>query len=173
MKRGNPLKRTGFKKKKTRRPKDIADWNITQLRKEADAQWNIAVKERDKWTCQYCGCTDKQMNAHHLRGRGALQYRHELDNGICLCVRHHLGGKGDTFSAEGTPLKFMRWLECDEKSLDRWKFIDDLNESERSEREQAREEGRAIKYRANPTADELRETIKLLKAYIEQEKDNA
>lgn len=55
-----------------------------------DAQWAIAVKERDGWQCRRCGGTYAYrgggLHAHHIFTRSRRSARHLLENGITLCA---------------------------------------------------------------------------------------
>lgn len=53
-------------------------------------QWERAVKERDNYTCQCCGKRGGNLNSHHLNGyHWDKDHRHNVDNGITLCVNCH------------------------------------------------------------------------------------
>lgn len=56
--------------------------------------------------CEYCG-NRKSLNSHHLFSRAKHSTRWDVQNGICLCVNHHIGV---TFSAHKTPLSFSLWI---------------------------------------------------------------
>ena len=55
-----------------------------------------------------CGASDT-VHCHHLIGRQQVFYRHNLNNGVCLCPNHH------TFSIElsahASPWAFEEWME--------------------------------------------------------------
>ena len=51
--------------------------------------WKLLVKTRAGYRCEICGCTTKQLHAHHLIDAGVLCYRYEPMNGICLCASCH------------------------------------------------------------------------------------
>ncbi len=87
--------------------------------KKLDEAWSKAVKERDGYSCQYCGKTS-QLNSHHIYSRSKKSTRWDIDNGITLCVAHHTFSSG--FSAHKTPLEFIEWL-TDRKGQG---FIDEL-----------------------------------------------
>lgn len=52
--------------------------------------WRKAVFERDNYTCQICGATDKKLNAHHIK-RFAKDFanRFNVENGMTLCAECH------------------------------------------------------------------------------------
>jgi hypothetical protein len=75
--------------------------------KEADIAFALTVKSRDCWKCVICG-SDKNINCHHILPRERRDVRHNLLNGITLCVLHH------KFSLNISPHKnafeFFVWL---------------------------------------------------------------
>jgi len=75
--------------------------------KKLDIAWSKLVKIKGDHKCAVCGKT-KSLNSHHITSRANHSIRWNLDNGICLCVGHHIGV---TFSAHKTPIKFIYWLE--------------------------------------------------------------
>jgi len=74
--------------------------------KRLDVVWSQLVKLRAGNKCEVCGTTTN-LNSHHLYSRAKKSVRWNLDNGICLCVGHHIG---TSFSAHKTPLAFNSWL---------------------------------------------------------------
>ena len=86
--------------------------------KKLDAAWSKLVKLKAGNKCAVCGKT-KPLNSHHIYSRGNMALKWSLDNGICLCVGHHVGFK---FSAHKTPTEFTKWLV----SKFGQKFIDEL-----------------------------------------------
>jgi len=54
--------------------------------------WRKAIFERDNYTCQLCEEKGKYLNAHHLKEQSLYpKIKNDLDNGITLCRRCHLG----------------------------------------------------------------------------------
>lgn len=53
--------------------------------------WRKKVYRRDKYTCQWPGCTcKKRLSAHHIqKWSEAPSLRFIVDNGITLCYKHH------------------------------------------------------------------------------------
>jgi len=81
-----------MKQKKQRRKVKKINW-----KQKADILWSLIIRLRSK-QCQVCGkkayITKKGllvggMNAHHIIGRGNWLFRHDLNNGHCLCVGCH------------------------------------------------------------------------------------
>ena len=77
--------------------------NIDKL---LDNAWSQLVKLRTGNKCEYCGNT-KSLNSHHIFSRSKKSVRWSTENGICLCVGHHIGSH---FSAHKTPVDFTIWL---------------------------------------------------------------
>ena len=50
--------------------------------------WAAEVKEIFNNQCVVCGRTD-MLNAHHLIPWEIEQFRHDKNNGIALCPKHH------------------------------------------------------------------------------------
>lgn len=74
------------------------------LRNKADKLWSKAVRSRDKDICQFC--FKRGNNPHHIYTKGGHPAtRHDVDNGITLCVYHHRG------LAHAKPEAFIDWLE--------------------------------------------------------------
>ncbi len=72
-----------------------------------DNLWRDAVKFRAGMKCEYCGKTTG-LNSHHIFSRSNKKVRWDINNGICLCVLHHVFGQ---FSAHKSPLEFAEWLK--------------------------------------------------------------
>jgi len=79
------------------KPKKLKDADLDKL-------WVKQIHARG--ICEYCGSTGR-LNAHHIHTRSNKSTRWDLENGILLCVHHHVWGK---FSAHKTPLDFHKWL---------------------------------------------------------------
>ena len=94
-------------------------------KKNKDTEWAKAVKERDGYRCQYCGSKD-YLNSHHIFSRNNLTTRHDIDNGITLCAKHHTFS--NEFSAHKTPTEFTFWLQ----KLKGKKFMEELGEKART-----------------------------------------
>lgn len=69
----------------------------TNYKKKADAAWSLMIRLRYQH-CQICGksgyitkagITVGGLNAHHIIGRSNSLFRHDLNNGHCLCVGCH------------------------------------------------------------------------------------
>lgn len=71
--------------RKPERRTNIKRWSVW------NREWAIAVKERDKWTCQHCGLKDKEkLQAHHIvPWEKSIELRFDINNGITLCKSCH------------------------------------------------------------------------------------
>jgi len=87
-----------------------------------DKWWSLIIKMRAGYKCEYCGTTGKTnfakiktkrgcrsnpLNSHHIYSSGLWPVRWDLDNGICLCVKHHILG---ALSAHKSSLLFADWI---------------------------------------------------------------
>lgn len=72
----------------------------------ADGLWAALIKARAGFKCEYCG-KEQGLNAHHIFSRSNMATRWDVNNGISLCVSHHVFGK---FSAHKAPLEFAEWI---------------------------------------------------------------
>lgn len=73
------------------------------------ASWSKAVRERDKYTCQYCGSEEK-LEAHHVWPQGGFVHlRYVVRNGITLCRSCHMTAVSNM---EITPRQF-KWVSKD------------------------------------------------------------
>ena len=98
---------------KTLKPKKLIAPKIAQekktkkaIGKQLDNAWSLLVKLNAGMKCEYCG-NKTNLNSHHIYSRGKNSVRWCLDDGICLCVGHHIGMQ---FSAHKTPASFIMWL---------------------------------------------------------------
>ena len=53
--------------------------------------WRRKVFRRDKYKCQFPGCTNTgPINSHHIFMYAKYPaLRFNINNGICLCIQHH------------------------------------------------------------------------------------
>jgi len=72
-----------------------------------DKIWALEIKKRANNKCEYCGST-KYLNSHHIYDRTNYNTRRDLDNGVCLCSKHHFFS--NEFSAHKTPMDFIEWI---------------------------------------------------------------
>ena len=77
------------KKKPTGKRKYKKKTNRQKLIKKLDNLWSLKIREPRK--CELCGKKGdiKNFDAHHIRGRGNMSTRWDLDNGACLCKGCH------------------------------------------------------------------------------------
>jgi predicted restriction endonuclease len=88
-----------------------------QEEKKQDEQFARDVKDRDDWKCVICG-SPIRVQTHHIIPRENRLYRHEMLNGITLCVLHH------KFSLNISPHKngfaFFLWLRINRSEQYKW-----------------------------------------------------
>ena len=77
--------------------------NKTSLLKQCDKLWSEKIKERAGRKCEVCGNT-KYVQAHHIIPRTNYALRHDLENGVALCRKHHL------YWAHKDALDFGLWI---------------------------------------------------------------
>ena len=78
-----------------------------KLTKE-DKAWALKIKERDGFKCIVCG-SDHYLNSHHLIPRERKDTKFDINNGVTLCVKHHMFSR--EISAHNNPIAFFFWLE--------------------------------------------------------------
>ena len=81
-----------------------------------DDIWRDKVKERVNYKCEYGVDCSGRVNAHHIFGRRSFSVRWNLNNGACLCAKHHTFDS--KFSAHQTPTIFTDWIK--EKRGEDW-----------------------------------------------------
>ena len=92
-------------KKKTERAK---------LKDKLDNEWRIYIYKRAGNKCEYCG-SPITLNVHHIFSRSNLQMRWLVNNGVCLCVSHHVFGN---LSFHKAPIEMLEWIK--EKRGQKW-----------------------------------------------------
>lgn len=78
----------------------------SSIDKRLDTAWSKLVKIKSGNKCAVCS-SEKALNSHHIYSRAKMSLRWSIENGICLCVGHHIGVR---FSAHKTPIDFNDWL---------------------------------------------------------------
>lgn len=86
---------------------------MKSIDKRLDDAWSLLVKLRANSMCEVCGKSNP-LNSHHVWSRRNKSVRWDLDNGVCLCVGHHIGVK----SAHKDPMWFSDWIR--EKRGSKW-----------------------------------------------------
>lgn len=77
--------------------------------KDCDELWTKAILTRAKYKCEREGCNrTKSIQAHHIFRRGTFwALRYEIENGIALCVGHHILF---TNAAHRDEIGFTEWV---------------------------------------------------------------
>ena len=74
-----------------------------KLELELDKAWSGYILSRDRY-CQICGGHGK-LSAHHAFGRRHMATRWDVENGVLLCLPHHL------YWAHRDPSGFTEWFK--------------------------------------------------------------
>ena len=69
------------KKRKKKTPRQVLEASCLRL-------WKLAVKTRDKFTCQICGARGNHPH-HHFTYKSHPSTRYDLHNGLTLCPSCH------------------------------------------------------------------------------------
>ena len=77
---------------------------MKSIRKQCDDLWCRKVKERASGKCEYCGNT-KYIQCHHIIPRTNYAVRHDIENGVALCRKHHL------YWAHKDTIAFYNWAK--------------------------------------------------------------
>lgn len=104
------------KPKKKKEPTELQ--KVEKLRKKCVALAKQINKELNKYKCEYCGIGKPQrmVHSHHIFSEGLNKsMSSDVDNLICLCWLHHLGGlhsvSANMFSFHGHPADAMAWFQ--------------------------------------------------------------
>jgi hypothetical protein len=74
-----------------------------------------------------CGKSGVQLHAHHIIGRKAFAFRHDLSNGICLCSGCHTMSN---WSWHKDRTKCLEWLKKNRPGQWEW-FIENTAKKEK------------------------------------------
>jgi len=104
---------------KSRLAKQKANPNSKYWKGKADDAWAEEIKKVGR--CERCGSLSNRLNAHHIITRTRLRFRHDLSNGVCLCVWCHsfdptFSTHQDSYGAEN----FLRWLKKERPGQFQW-----------------------------------------------------
>ncbi len=127
----------------------LSHWKVKselkKLEEKADNLWSKAVKINYWSCCQHCW-TIENLNSHHIFTRSRNSTKWDIENGICLCSKHHTFSQD--FSAHKTPAKFKEWFV--------WvKWENHYNELEKKSRSYCK-----------VTTEYIQEQIKILEEFI-------
>lgn len=69
----------------------VTDENHRQRESYEYRQWRKSVFERDNYTCQVCGASGGELNAHHIKPFSVYpDLRFDVSNGLTLCKQCHI-----------------------------------------------------------------------------------
>jgi len=117
-----PLKRTKIKKRhRTYKSKPQEKWTKKDYKDALDALWGKIIRRNG--FCEICGSPD-YLNAHHDIPRDHLFFRHNLENGHCLCSGCHTMGRklpdGTIMNAHGLPWVYEAWMKKNQPERFKW-----------------------------------------------------
>ena len=117
----------GKKRKKATLAKRKANPNSKYWKGKADEAWAAEIKRVGK--CEKCNSVGS-LNAHHIISRTRLRFRHDISNGVCLCVRCHVfdcycSPHADSYGAEN----FLQWLK--EERPGQWAWYEENKHDKR------------------------------------------
>jgi 5-methylcytosine-specific restriction endonuclease McrA len=78
-----------------------------------DSAWSRAVKERDGYTCRWCGKPGDQP--HHIVKRRFQETRLDVDNGVTLCFACHEDFERHPIQAKDRLRRMLKGKVPDEK----------------------------------------------------------
>ncbi len=78
-----------------------------KLERELNKLWRMYILERADSKCEVCQTTGVKLDCHHIITRKVKILKWDTENGVYLCIRHHLWGKE---SAHEGGAFFTRWL---------------------------------------------------------------
>jgi len=123
----NPDKKKKPLNKRRKKPSPTMALNAEML-----DLWSQLVKWRADYKCEYCGSTVR-LHSHHVIRRGKYQLRWDLENGVCLCQRHHM--YDSDFSAHKDGARFTQWIK-DKRGGKWWTYLQDRLGEETNREEQ-------------------------------------
>lgn len=94
-------------KRKTPKPPKRKPRKTTIKTGPLDVLWSKLVRHRAGNRCEYCGST-KGLNAHHIFSRANYSTRWDIDNGVSVCVAHHVFGNDSFHKA---PIEMLEWIK--------------------------------------------------------------
>lgn len=86
-------------------------------KKKADKLWGAVIHEIYR-SCAIGEDCSGPVEAHHLISRANVATRHNIENGIGLCSKHHKFDK--RLSAHGAPMAFAEWIQ--KKHPETWEW---------------------------------------------------
>lgn len=90
-----------------------------KLMNKLDKEWAKLVRDRDKNRCVIC--KKKNVDAHHILPRENKILRHNINNGVTLCKKHHRFSR--EISAHQNSFTFLNWFM--ENRSEQYKYLTD------------------------------------------------
>jgi len=77
-----------------------------KIKDKLDNEWRIYIYKRAGNKCEYCGAPIT-LNAHHIFSKSNPSVKWDIDNGVCVCVSHHVFGN---MSFHKAPAEMIEWI---------------------------------------------------------------
>lgn len=103
-----------MRSKKLKHSKEKENPSSSYWMNKADKIWSIFIKKRDRVCvigCSPIGYIDPcfgPLESAHLIGRSVKKFRHDLNNGLALCSKHHNHSK--VISYHSAMAAFIEWV---------------------------------------------------------------
>lgn len=116
---------------KTKLPKTL---NKTKLGKKLDDAWSVAVKKKAGFKCEVCK-SEIHLNSHHYISRNNRMLRWNINNGICVCAKHHIFGNESFhknpewghFWMEENRWEDLQYIVCQMNTIKKWTYEEMLS----------------------------------------------
>ena len=98
-----------------------------------DPRWQkkrLEIMQRDKFTCQYCGATDKELQVHHLTYHEKVNpWEHRNDELVTLCKDCHRIAHGNNANDDRIPIVIGGVYEYDHSDFENYMICFDIDYS--------------------------------------------
>jgi hypothetical protein len=86
------------------------DMTNDQIKEEdkLDKAWSFKIRQAWDFHCAIGGVCKGNLNAHHIIPRENRKFRHDENNGICLCWLHHK--RSLEISPHRNAFMFFKWM---------------------------------------------------------------
>jgi hypothetical protein len=96
----------------------VSPENVTIRNSQQYREWRSSIFAKYDYRCAVCSVRAKNLNAHHLDSFHAFpEKRFDLDNGVCLCSRHHMDFHRQYGKKNNTKPQFLEYQSLTTKEL--------------------------------------------------------
>lgn len=103
------------------------DPNSSYWNKKALKEWSRVIKNVGR--CEKCNSTG-YLQAHHIQNKTFRGTRLKIENGICLCAKHHAFNNTSAHKS----LIFYEWLRINKPGQYSWVILNYAREEDRTYR---------------------------------------